>query len=104
MPTKKKVVKTKAKAKKVAAKKTVANKPIGTVTHFFTAIKVAIVKFKQPVKVGSNLGFRGATTDFDQKIVSMQFDHKPLTVAPKGKEIGMKVGKRVREGDELFIV
>ena len=105
MPVKKKkVIKKKVIAKKAVVKQAKANKPVGVVTHFYTAIKVAIVKFKQPVKVGATLGFRGATTDFNQKVASMQFDHKPLTTAPKNKEVGMKVSKRVREGDEVFII
>lgn len=79
-------------------------KPVGVVTHFFAHIKVAIVKFKQPTRVGAQVGFRGATTKFDQKISSLQFDHKPITIAPKGKEVGLKVAKRVREGDEVFLV
>ena len=107
--TKKKIVKKTVKkaarpAKKIGLKKVAVVKPIGTVTHFFTAIKVAIVKFKQPVKVGATVAFRGATTDFKQKIVSMQYDHKEISAAPKGKEVGMKVGKRVREGDEVYPV
>lgn len=105
MPVKKK----KSAVKKSAPKKVkkvipvAPSKPVGVVTHFFTAIKVAIVKFKKPVKAGVIVSFRGATTDFDQKIVSMQYDHKPLTVAPKNKEVGLKVSKRVRQGDEVFL-
>lgn len=102
MSVKKKTVK--KIVRKVAVKPIRVVKPVGVVTHFYTAIKVAIVKFKQPVKVGVTIAFRGATTDFKQKIVSMQFDHKPIRVAAKGKEVGMKVGKRVREGDEVFII
>ncbi len=78
-------------------------KPIGVVTHFFTQIKVAIVKFKQPVSVGKEIRFHGATTDFKQVLKSMQYDHKPVTKAPKGKQIGIKVSKRVREGDSVFV-
>jgi putative protease len=109
MPKKKVVKKAKAKPKTKAAKKptkpkaTKAAKPIGVVTHFYTEIKVAIVKFKQPVKVGVELQFKGATTDFKEKIKSMQYDHKPLKIAPKGKQIGIKVKKRVREGDEVYM-
>jgi putative protease len=95
------VKKKKVSVKKTAPKKAVM-KPIGVVTHFYTAIKVAIIKFKKPVKVGSTIALRGATTDFNQKIISMQYDHKPVLVAKKGQEIGLKVGKRVREGDEVF--
>lgn len=99
---KKAVKKTVRPAEKLVVKKVAAVKPIGAVTHFFTAIKVAIVKFKQPIKAGATVAFRGATTDFKQKIASMQYDHKEISAAPKGKEVGLKVAKRVREGDEVY--
>lgn len=88
--------------KKTVAKKAVVIKPIGTVTHFYGGIKVAIVKFSKPVRQGSAVGFRGATTDFVQKLESMQYDHKVVRLAPKGKQIGVKVKKRVREGDKVY--
>lgn len=97
---KKKVAKKKAPAKKVKAPKPA--KPVGVITHFYTAIKVAIIKCKQPIKAGTTIAIRGATTDFKQTIASMQYDHKPVKVAKKGQEIGVKVAKRVREGDEVF--
>ena len=111
---KKKVVKKKTPAKKVMAKKkpakkvqksathAPAGKPIGVVTHFYGAIKVAIVKFNKPVKVGTEVAFLGATTDFTQKITSMQFDHQPVAVAKKGKEVGIKVSKKVHEGNHVY--
>ena len=98
----KKAVKKKAVKKKPVLVKLKKEKPIGAVTHFFGNIKVAIVKFKAPVKVGAEVWFKGATTDFKQTIQSMQFDHKPVKIAKKGKEIGIKVNKKVREGDEVF--
>src|SRR5688572_28229708 len=94
------------RAKKAVKKAKVAQKaqgkPIGAVTHFYTKIKVAIVKFKKPVAVGTTIVFRGNKTDFDHKISSMQLDHEMIKKAPKGKQIGIKVGKRVRERDEVF--
>ncbi len=101
-PKKKPIKKTvKKTAKKVFGK---VEKPIGVVTHFYTAIKVAIVKFKKPVRVGARLRFQGSTTNFEFDVKSMQFDHKAVTVAAKGKQIGIKVGKRVREGDGVYEV
>ena len=76
----------------------------GTVTHYYGAIGVGIVKFRKPVKVGALVEFRGATTNFTQTLDSMQYDHKPVASAPRGKEVGIKVKARVREGDELFLV
>lgn len=93
-----------AKKKKVVAKKPKAIKPAGTVTHFYTEIGVAIVKFNKKVPVGTRIAFKGATTDFEDLIASMQYDHKPVAHAPKGKQVGIKVKKRVREGDSVHIV
>lgn len=103
-----KVVKKRAVQKTVKkaamAKKAAPAKPIGRVTHFFSGIKVAIVKFKKPVKIGTAVRIAGATTDFAQTITSMQLDHAPVKVAKKGKSVGIKVGKRVREGDLVYVV
>jgi len=79
-------------------------KPIGEVTHFYKNIGVAVVKFNKTVSAGETVHFRGATTDFTQKLASMQFDHKDVDKAEKGKEIGLKVDERVRVGDEAFPV
>ena len=110
---KNKTIKKTVKAKKSAVKKIVrkaakrvskAPKPIGVVTHFYNDISVAIVKFKKNVRVGIELYFKGATTDFKEAPKSMQFDHKPIAIAPKGKQVGVKVKKRVRDGDEVYEV
>src|SRR3989344_5281404 len=77
-------------------------KPIGVVTHFYGNISVAIVKFKTTVKVGTAVKFNGATTDFEETIKSMQFNHEPVSSAKKGQQIGIKVKKRVREGDSVY--
>ena len=75
--------------------------PIGTVTHYYGGLGVAIVKFSRSVKVGEEIRFRGATTDFKEKITSMQYDHKDITEAKKNQEVGIKVGEKVREGDRV---
>jgi putative protease len=100
-PAKKRAKTTPTAKKIVAAKK---QEMVGVVTHFFTSIKVAIIKFKKPVSVGARIGFRGATTEFDQALSSMQYDHQDINRAPKGKEVGVKVSKRVREGDTVFLI
>ena len=97
-----------AKAKKKVVKKKKATpkkiKPVGKVTHYYAHIKVAIVKFNTKVKVGTELYFKGATTDFKEASKSMQFDHKPVAAAMPKKQIGIKLKKRVREGDLVYKV
>ena len=77
-------------------------KPIGEVTHYFNNLGVAIVKFNKEVEVGETIHFKGATTDFTHKIESMQLEHEGIDKAKKGQEVGIKVGERVREGDQVF--
>ena len=96
----KKTAPKRAPAKKAAPVKKL--KPIGKVTHYYTHIKVAIIKFNTKVKTGTELYFKGATTDFTEAAKSMQFDHKPIAVAPAKKQIGIKLKKRVREGDLVY--
>ncbi len=79
-------------------------KPIGEVTHFYNKIKVAIFKFKKPLKAGSKIKIKGATTNFEEILKSIQIDHKNVSVAPKGKLIGVKVSKRARVGDQVYEV
>ena len=104
-----KKTKTKSKPKKKAIKRKVVAaikkgpKPIGVVKHFFGKIKVAIIRFAKTVPVGATIEVRGATTNFRFTIDSMQFDHKPVKHAKPKKLIGIKVPKRVREGDNVFL-
>jgi len=90
-----------AQGKKLKVK---ADKPIGSVTHYYSGLGVAIVKFKKPMKKGTTVAFRGATTDFTQVVDSMQYDHKDVALAPKGKEVGIKVKDKVREDDGVYLV
>lgn len=80
------------------------NKPVGVVTHYYGGIEVAIVKFSKPVKKGIEVNFKGVTTDFNQKVDSMQYEHKNIDLAKKGQEVGIKVEDKVREGDEVYLV
>lgn len=79
-------------------------KPIGEVTHYYSKIGVAIIKFFKTVPLGTKVRFRGATTDFEQTINSMQFDHTSISEAKKNQEVGVKVDQKVREGDKVFEV
>ncbi len=77
-------------------------KPIGAVTHYYDGLGVAIVKFSKSVKAGESVHFKGHTTDFEETIKSMQYDHKEIKEAKKGQEVGIKVGNKVRNGDKVY--
>lgn len=83
-------------------KKSSEPKPIGVVTHYYNNIGVAIVKFNKAVATGVRVKFKGATTDFEETVNSMQYEHQPIEKAKKGQEVGIKVDGKVREGDEVY--
>ena len=76
--------------------------PVGKVTHLYRKIGVVIVKLSGSVVVGDTLHFKGNERDFGEKISSMQIDHKDVSSADKGDEVGMKVSGRVCEGDKVY--
>ena len=76
---------------------------IGEVTHYFPHVKAAAVRIlKDSLKIGEKVLIKGHTTDFKEKIVSMQVDHVPVTEGKKAQEIGLLVKSRVRIGDSLY--
>ncbi|MEM4647777.1 MAG: translation elongation factor-like protein [Candidatus Pacearchaeota archaeon] len=77
---------------------------IGKVVHYFSKIGVAVVELKDNIKKGDKIHIKGHTTDFTQKVESMQINHKPINEAKSGEEIGLKVKDRVREGDIVYKV
>lgn len=82
----------------------VMEEKIGEITHYFGHIPAGIIKLTASLKKGDRVRFKGATTDFEQEIASMQIDHKDVPEAKAGDEIGVQVTDRVREGDEVFLV
>jgi translation elongation factor EF-1alpha len=77
---------------------------VGKVTHYFTKIGVAVVELSGNLKVGETIRIKGATTDFEQKVKSMQIEHEELQEAQAGQAIGMKVKEHVRESDIVYKV
>ena len=76
---------------------------IGVVEHFFTNVNVAAVKIiNGELKIGDKIHFVGATTDFIQKVDSMQIDRNPVEIVKSGDDVGIKVKDRVREHDILY--
>jgi hypothetical protein len=80
-------------------------KPIGVVTHYFGEPSVAIVKLKTgTLRVGDTIHIRGYTTDFEQRVESLQVDHAPVTEVGPKDDFGMKVAGQVREHDVVYKV
>ena len=80
-------------------------KLIGKITHYFSNIEVGVVKLSAPLSQGDEIRIMGGeSTDFTQKVDSMQVDHKEVKKAKKGSSVGMKVSEKVREGYSVYKV
>ena len=82
-----------------------AEQLIGIVTHYFGKANVAAVKITDDqLNVGDTIHIVGHTSDFTQKIESMQVDRASVESAKVGDEIGIQVIEHAREHDEVFRV
>lgn len=77
---------------------------VGVVTHFFGHIPAAAIKVSKTIKVGDKLHIKGHTTDLEVVVTAMQVEHKDVTEAKKGANIGIKVDGKCREHDKVFKV
>ena len=76
---------------------------IGKVTDYFAKIGVAALVINNgDLSLGDTIHFIGHTTDFEQKINSMQIEHQPVDFAKTGDAVGIKVKDRVRHGDKVY--
>lgn len=80
----------------------VKEKQIGVVSNYFDHVNVAAVKLSDGLKVGDVVKIVGGETNFDQSIESIQINHKQVSSAKKGDEIGIKVRERVRKDYRVF--
>ena len=82
----------------------VKEKEIGAITHYFDKISVGIIKLKSPLAISEHIHIKGKNTDFTQVISSMQYNHKDVTLAERGLEIGIRVIEPVHENDIVYKV
>ncbi|MBL7065868.1 MAG: translation elongation factor-like protein [Anaerolineae bacterium] len=81
-----------------------AEKLIGKVDHWFGKIGVAGIELTDRLAVGDHIHILGHTTDFEQKVTSMQIMHQDVTEASDGDGVGTKVQFRARVGDRVYKV
>lgn len=77
-------------------------KEVGSVTHYFAKISVAVIELSDALSVGDRILIKGMTTNVEQAVDSMQIEHKNVEKVEAGQSIGLKVDDRVREGDTIY--
>ena len=77
---------------------------IGVVNNYYTHIGVAAVIMEGELVVGDTIHIKGHTTDFIQKVESIQLEHKDIKQAKKGEDVGIKVKEHAKKHDVVYKV
>jgi CBS domain-containing protein len=76
---------------------------IGEVSHYFTKLGVAALSIEQPIRKGDVIYISGHTTDLEQRVESLEIDHRPVEFATPGDPVAVRISGRARVGDLVFI-
>jgi putative protease len=78
---------------------------IGVVTHYYSRPSVAILRLEVgTLRVGDMIHIRGHTSDFSQRVESLEVNHAPVTEVGPNDDFGLKVVQHAREGDVVYKV
>ncbi len=79
---------------------------VGSVTHYYSHLGVAVVQldFGAVLREGDTIHVKGFTTDFTQRVQSMEVDHVHVMEARGGQSFGLKVREHAREHDVVYRV
>lgn len=79
-------------------------KPIGTVTHWYDRIGVAVVKLNGKLAKGDKIKVKKGDSEFEEIVSSIQLDHADVSSAKKGDDAAIKLSQHAREGAGVFLV
>ena len=88
------------------AKPASSEQRIGVITHYFSHLSVAVMQLEPgaTLRVGDLIHIRGHTTDFTQKVESLEVDHAPVAEVGPKDDFGLKVIEHARDHDVVFKV
>ena len=77
---------------------------IGRVTHFYGHICVAVLQLNENLKLGDKIHILGHTTDFVQRVNSIEVEHHPVVWVKPGDHVAIKVIEPVHDHDIVYRV
>lgn len=88
------------------AKEASSEQRIGVVTHYFSHLSVVVMQLEPgaTLRVGDVIHIWGHTTDFKQKVESLEIDRAPVAEVGSKDDFGLKVIEHAREHDVVFKV
>jgi hypothetical protein len=82
-----------------------AEEEIGRISHYFSKAGVAAIEITQgSLSVGDTIRVKGHTSDFTQKVDSLQIDRQTVEKVVPGQSVGIKVVQHAREHDLVYRV
>ena len=83
-----------------------AEQRIGVVTHYYSHLSVAALQLDPgaTLRVGDVIHILGHTTDFSQRVESLEVDRKSVLEVGPNNDFGLKVVDHAREHDIVFKV
>jgi putative protease len=77
---------------------------IGIVTHYYGEPRVAIVRLDEGarLRVGDTIHVLGHTSDFTQRVDSLQIEHAAVEEVGAEDDFGLKVVEHAREHDVVY--
>ena len=84
---------------------TMTEKKIGKITHYYNHLHVATVNITDgELHIGDTIHVEGHTSNFMQKLRSMELEHESADVAKPGDNVGIAVDEYTRENDSVYVV
>ena len=83
-----------------------AEQRIGVVTHYYSHLSVVAMQLEPgtTLRVGDVIHIRGHTTDFTQKVESLEVNHASVNEVGPHDDFGLKVVEHAREHDIVYKV
>ena len=79
-------------------------KQIGTITHWYDKIGVAVVKLNGTLAKGDKIKVKKGDDEFEEVVSSIQLDHADVSSVKKGDDAAIKLSQHAKEGAHVFLV
>ena len=77
----------------------------GSVEHYYPKAEVAVIDLAhRGIRKGDSILIEGDTTYYEGTVDSLEVENKKIKKAQKGDRVGLRVQKRVRKNDKVYVL
>jgi putative protease len=77
---------------------------VGKVMHYYNHLGVAVISLIDSLKLGDRIHIAGYSTDFEQRVASMEINHHSMVWVKPGDSVALRVIEPVHVHDKVFRV